>query len=513
MILYAFMRTVWRIASGAVLVALLLAIERFVGDAGTAFFLTSALLWSAAVIIAYWSFGPMLAKLLLRLRVPPRPEFARRPARRILIIADHSDPLAPVGGEESGGQNIYVHSLASILSAKNFSVDVFTRLSDSGLPREEIARDGYRVVRIEAGPTRFIPKEKIREHLDAFTEGILAFVRRSGLRYDVIHSHYWLSGLAGLEIRRRLALPLVHNFHSLGRIKREALGTGTSADERENAEVQLAAKADAVIATSPYESRLLAKLPGAVNARIHTIPCGVDISRFSPVPKDEAKRAVGFPQAEIAVLYAGRFAAQKGLPVLFRAFEMMRRELAPKLDQHVRLYLAGGAKAGAHESTELGRARTLIARYGLESSVAFLGCIPNAEMPKYYNAADLCVVPSLYEPFGIVPLEAMACGTPVVVARVGGMRSTVQNLRTGFHARAGDVADFAHKLRLLIENENLRIEFGKNGRRRMEETFSWDTVADRIIQLYIHQIRLQRSATRVDAPDGPSARERALAHG
>lgn len=395
-----------------------------------------------------------------------------------------------MGGEEAGGQNIYVHQLGIHLVKKNFDVDVFTRFSDEKLPREAVSRDGgYRVVRIKAGPTSFIPKEQILNHLDEFTQGILDFITANKLEYDIIHTHYWLSGLAGLRLKEKLGLPVVHNFHSLGKVKHEAFGIhDEQALRREEGEKEIIENVDAVIATSPNEKRELAHFYKVPRKKIVVIPVGVDAARFSPVPKDEAKREVGIPVPSIALLFVGRFVEQKGLAVLIQAYALARREVLPHLRSKIRLYLIGGSPDSANlpekEKKEMQHLKDLIRHNRLEQHITFLGNLPNRKTAPYYNAADICIVPSRYEPFGIVPLEAMACATPLVVSQVGGLDFTVQNLKTGFHARVGDVTDFAYKIRLLMENKNLRHELGNNGRRRVEELFTWGTITDEIIQVY-----------------------------
>lgn len=401
------------------------------------------------------------------------------------MISDHSDPLASLGGEESGGQNVYVNALASQLAHKGHTVHVLTRLNNPADPTEETAESGYTVFRAPVGPSGFIPKEEFALHLDAFAEAALA--RAAVGSYDIIHSHYWLSGVTGVRIRQSYAIPLVHTFHSLGKVKHATLrGIDPSHKrQRERAEMSIVQHADCLLTESPDERSNLIRLYRADPSRITVVPAGVDTTLFHPRSKQKARAELGIRHQHV-LLYVGRFVAQKGLPTLLKAFARLRASLLPEEREDVLLLLVGGdlTKRTKKQSAIQQKLQNIINELALGSSVRIVGKVPNEELPTYYQAADFCVIPSRYEPFGIVPLEAMACGKPVVASFVGGMKSTVRNLYTGFHARPNADDDFAQKMKHLLSNASLCKEFGQHGRRRTVAEYSWDSISERVLSCY-----------------------------
>lgn len=416
--------------------------------------------------------------------------------KRILMISDHSDPLAKIGGEEAGGQNVYVRELSNQLIKRGYEVDIFTRWSNPKAPQTEKSKSGFRVIRIQCGEAGPMPKEQIIDHVDEFISGIKKYITKKNHCYDVIHSHYWMSGVIGLELRKWLNIPLLHTFHSLGKVKHRSVGSDIrGAELREGEEKQIVEKADRIIATCPEERKQLMRLYKASPDKIIIIPVGVSRSRFYAHKKTVARRKVGCGPDDNVILFVGRLAPQKGLNFLLNALAILLNDLPVSEKEKTKLVIAGGSgnrkKMPAQEKKQFEVIQRLIKNLGLENNTQLAGRVPNRFLPWYYSAADICVVPSRYEPFGIVPLESMACGTPLVVSRVGGLQYTVQNLKTGFHARAKDMYDFAYKMRLMLENPKLRKEFGNNGAERIREEFAWEIIGDRIIKTYnslLHQI-------------------------
>lgn len=405
--------------------------------------------------------------------------------RTILMISDHSDPLAHLGGEEAGGQNVYVHELSARLAAKGHTVHVVTRQNSLDRATEEEAPEGYTVFRVPLGPEGFMPKEQFPKYLPQFTEAIDALMNKHG--YDVIHSHYWLSGVSALAMKNKHNIPCVHTFHSLGKVKHAKLVgiDPLQKKRREQYEKTIVKHADCLLAESPEERHELMRLYGASPERITVVPAGVDTNVFTPGNMKAARKNLKLHHKNV-LLYVGRFVAQKGLPTLLQAYALMRSELSQEARDSTVLVLVGGdlTEKTEKQSRIQKRLLSLIASLDLEDAVHFAGQVDNKNLPTYYQAADMCIVPSRYEPFGIVPLEAMACGTPVVASFVGGMKSTVRNLYTGLHARPKNSADFARKMGILFKNPQLREEFGAQARQHIEQKYSWETVCDGVLSCY-----------------------------
>jgi len=447
--------------------------------------------------------------------------------RRVLLISDHSDPFASLGSEESGGQNVYVDHVAALLVSHGLVVHVLTRQSDPHRPLVEKAPGGYTVYRAQVGPPGFLPKEEFSRYLPDFVRAAQALADRHA--YDLVHAHYWLSGLTALALRASHGIPFVQTFHSLGKMK-HAVVRGIPEDvrlERETAEGTIARNADGIIAESTDERRLLVRAYGADPRRITVIPAGVDIGQFRPGTKKAARRSLGIHHRHV-VLFVGRFVAQKGIVTLLRSFALVRNDLRRAGEEDPLLILVGGDREPTAKQSKIERrVHTMIRNLRLTSCVRLAGRVGHDELPRYYRAADVCVVPSRYEPFGIVPLEAMACGTPVVASSVGGMKDTVRPLHTGFLARPQTSADFAYKTRLLLENPAMREEFSRQSRMHVEQTYAWEAVADRIHVFYrsLHtsvspwsqsssprtsMVRLSRTDTRRNLPTSGTSSKRSL---
>lgn len=399
------------------------------------------------------------------------------------MLSYHTCPLATLGGKDTGGMNVYVRELTRHLGMAGIQVDVFTRSQDEHVPH--VLHDlgyGNRVVHIPAGPETPLAKEKLADHLPAFTQGILDFAAAKKLKYDLIHSHYWMSGIAANQLKAAWNLPNVHMFHTLGLMKqRVARIPGEAEGEyRIRGERQVLQSADRVIAATQAELAQLQWLYQADTRKIVIIPPGVDVGHFYPIPAEEAKEFIGVTPCEQMLLFVGRIEPLKGIDTLIQALAIMRQR-----GVYVCLSVIGGEVENeqAAANTEMTRLKNMREQAGVSDLVTFLGKRSQDTLPYYYSSAEAVVVPSFYESFGMVALEAMACGTPVVASHVGGLAFLVQDGITGFTVPSDDPEALASRLTDLVTNPELRQEMGAQAAALAHE-FGWERITRRIIALY-----------------------------
>ena len=353
---------------------------------------------------------------------------------RIAMISYHTCPLATLGGKDTGGMNVYVRDLARELGRRGVGVDVFTRSQDEHVPH--VLHDlgyGNRVVHVPAGPETPVEKEKLADHLGQFVAGVEGFAQSKGARYDLIHSHYWLSGLAALDLRASWGVPVVQMFHTLAAMKNRVARSPdeTASAFRLDTENRLLRDTDCVVAATQAELAQFQWLYHADTRRVVVIPPGVDTSRFYPIPSDEAKEFVGVPRDRNMLLFVGRVEPLKGIDTLLEAMALLKQQGA--LDRHPMCVavIGGDPDAGPDRITdEMGRLKTMSASLDIEDVVTFLGKRDQDTLQYYYSAAVAVVVPSHYESFGLVALEAMACGRPVVASETGGLAFLVRDNET-----------------------------------------------------------------------------------
>jgi D-inositol-3-phosphate glycosyltransferase len=404
---------------------------------------------------------------------------------RIAVISAHTSPLARPGGAKAGGLNVYVLELARNLAARGCDIDIFTRAAAPGLPLADELAPGLRVINLSAGPASPMAPEQVHEHLDAFTAAVFDFAAAEGISYDVVHSHYWLSGLVGARLKARWQVPHVVMFHTLGEIKNRASYGEHEPPQRIAAEGEVLRSADRVICATDQEAASLRQLYGAGADQVAVIPLGVDLERFRPVAKGDAREALGLTHDERIILFVGRIEPLKGLDILINAAAMLES------DVDCSVLVVGGDEASqpqVDQLTELARDR------GLENRIAFVGAVDHDTLPLYYNAADVCVVPSHYESFGLVAVEAMASGVPVVASRVGGLAGTVKDGETGYLIPWLCPEPFAERIELLLENEPLRNNLGLAAREAMTR-YRWENVAGAVLELYESLIRRTPAAS------------------
>ncbi len=411
---------------------------------------------------------------------------------RVAMLSYHTCPLATLGGKDTGGMNVYVRDLTRELGRMGVGVDVFTRSQDEHVPH--VLHDlghGNRVVHIPAGPERPLAKSDLPSHLPTFAAGVQRFARSKGLRYDLIHSHYWLSGLAALDLRDRWNVPVVQMFHTLAVMKNRVARAADerSSEERLQGELRVLRQADWVVAATPAELAQIQWLYQTDTDKVVVIPPGVDTSRFYPIPKDEAKEFIGRPLQGCLVLYVGRIEPLKGIDTLLEAVAILRQEGFLDINP-ICLAIIGGDPHVSRErmDAEMGRLKALSGKLGIGDLVMFLGRRNQDTLQYYYSAAEVVVVPSHYESFGLVALEAMACGAPVVASETGGLAFLVRDGETGFHVPAGDARALAERLMQLMKDEALRSRIGRQAA-EYARGFSWSVVARQIADLYRRAIR------------------------
>lgn len=389
------------------------------------------------------------------------------------MISAHGSPLARLGRRETGGMNVYVRDLSRALAALGVQIDVFVRRTDPAEPDVQDLAPSCRIITLEGGPVAEIDKHEVYHHLSELVCNIQRFAGAEGIGYDLIHSHYWLSGWVGAKLQQRWDVPHLVMFHTLAKIKERAYLGATEHPLRIGVENRILAAADLVVAGSPNERHQLIHWLGVHPQRIVTVPCGVDLERFHPLDRQAARQALGL-SAEPVVLFVGRLDPIKGAPVLLDAIASVEEPLVPQL------LIVGGE---GRSDPEIRRLRAQARKLGIERQVHFLGPKDHSELPLLYNAADVVCVPSYYESFGLVALEAMACGTPVVASRVGGLTSTIRDGETGFLIPWRCPDPFAERLELLLGNAQLRQQF-RLAAQQVARGYAWSSVAGQMLTVY-----------------------------
>lgn len=390
--------------------------------------------------------------------------------QRIAMLSLHTSPLAPLGGRETGGMNVYVLEVARGLAALGVAVDVFTRRTSEAGPEVEEFAPGARLVQVTAGPAERLEKEDLLPYVEPFVQRVEAFRVREGLSYEAIYSHYWLSVAAGDRLAARWGVPHAAMFHTLGDVKLRARASESERPERLEAERRLVHRLDRIVAATEHERQLLRQIFRVDAGKVAVIPLGVDLGMFTPRPQARARARLGLDPVRRFVLAVGRIEPLKGLDILIRAIGELQSRVP------VDLLIIGGDERAA---SEIARLQAIAAEVGAGDAVRFLGPKPHETLADWYAAADVVAVPSFYESFGLVAVEAMACGTPVVASRVGGLASTVVDGRTGYLVPWRCPEPFAERIELLLRNEPLRLALGAAGVERMR-AYDWSAVAARV---------------------------------
>jgi D-inositol-3-phosphate glycosyltransferase len=388
---------------------------------------------------------------------------------RVALVSEHASPLATLGGVDAGGQNVHVAALALALGRLGASVVVHTRRDDPGLPARVELAPGVVVEHVDAGPPRYVAKDELVDHVDALGRGLLH--SWTSERPDVVHAHFWMSGAASMAAAPDLGLPVVQTFHALGVVKRRHQGAAdTSPPSRVSVEADLARRVDRVLATASEEVFELSRM-GADPRRVAVVPCGVDVDHFRPDGPVEAR-----PSGRRRVVVVGRLVERKGVADVIAALPLL---------PGTELVVAGGPGAdGLAADPEARRLQALAAANGVADRVELRGRVDRRWLPALLRSADVVACVPRYEPFGLVALEAMACGVPVVASAVGGLCDTVVDGVTGFHVPPGRPDAVAAALGLVLGDPALAATVGAAGAARARARYRWDSVARAHLSTY-----------------------------
>jgi len=396
---------------------------------------------------------------------------------RLAMISFHTSPLAPLGKGKAGGMNAYVLAMGREFAGRGIEVDCFTRIQDPDTATAVQDGPGMRVISLAAGPAVPLPPPALISYLPEFRAGAAAFQEREGRAYDLLHAHYYLSGWAGLRLKQSWRIPLLFMFHTIGPLKDAVAREGEDREPlfRRQIEEEVSNGADLIIASNPHERDSIRGLYRVAEEKVAVLPCGVDTTLFRPSDQREARTRLGLPPGKI-LLFVGRMEAVKGIDLLWQAMARLRSAADLPSGFFPKLILIGGEGSGD-------RWRAQATQLGLDPFVLFLGAQPHREMPLYYAACDALVMPSRYESFGIVALEAAACGRPVIATSVGGLPYAVSEDRTALLVPGNDVEALASAIQRILSDEGLANSLGQEGR-RWAETFSWSNISDRMLSIY-----------------------------
>ncbi len=428
---------------------------------------------------------------------------------RVALISEHASPLAIPGGRDCGGQNVYVGQVALGLARLGIRVDVFTRRDDMTLPEIVEWGRGVRVVHVPAGPARPLRKEDMLPYMEDFGRYLDSWLRQGRGRYDLVHANFFMSGMVARELRERWGLPFVMTFHALGAVRQlHQGGWDEFPRDRNLIESEIVADADVILAECPQDAKDLGTFYGAASQKLRIVPCGFDPGQFSPMDQRMARQAIGVAVEGPLFIHVGRMVPRKGIDTIIEAVARLRDQYG----MHARLLIVGGEtdRPDARSTPEIGRLEGIAANLGVADRVIFAGRRRPDQLRPYYCAADLLITTPWYEPFGITPLEAMACATPVIGSAVGGIKYTVHHKKTGYLVPARNAAAvalyMAHALREPEELESL----GRGALARATSSFTWQKVASMVSEIY-QEITSRGDASRggaiptlrVEAPESP----------
>lgn len=411
--------------------------------------------------------------------------------KRIALISEHASPIGNLGGVDNGGQNVYVGQLAKHLGAIGYEVDVFTRRTSPDQPEITEWTNGARIINVPAGPPQFVRKEDLLPFMEDFAGFMIKFCRRQPRKYDLVHANFWMSGLVACELKKTLGIPFVVTFHALGKVRRlYQPETDQFPDVRFAVEERIVAEAAQIIAECPQDEEDLIRLYNAEPARVGIIPCGFDQTEMWPINKAQARAAIGLASDEKVILQLGRMVPRKGVDNVIRgvAHLIKNHGITP------RLLIVGGDSSDPNPTLtpEIGRLQKIAAEEGITEQVMFVGQRNREAIKYYYSAADIFVSTPWYEPFGITPLEAMACGTPVIGANVGGIKFTVRDGETGYLVPPNNPEVLAERLAYMYNHPTLMSVLQRQATRRANDLFTWQRVTSAVAALYEEVLTAQR---------------------
>jgi len=414
---------------------------------------------------------------------------------KIAMFSIHSDPLALLGSQESGGQNIYVRHLAEELEKFGWSIDIFTRWDNSHKKQLVHLGKHSRVIRLKGGPVRFIPKNDLFSVLPEIFNNFLVFINFKN-PYTLFHGHYWDGGWMALQAHLKFSVPFIENFHSIGIIKfetkRRYLKNGNEQkieEQRINLEKDIIKNASMIISLAEKEKNDLINLYGAPAEKIAVIPGGVNLKQFVNIPRDKAREKLSFNETNFILLYIGRLEWRKGIGTLISATKLLKNEIP-----NIKTIIVGGRIYGKQKNIEdfkeYQRLLKKAEEEGVKELIQFVGAVDNGQLPLFYSAADIFVIPSYYEPFGLVTLEASACKVPIIASRVGGLETIIQDGENGFLFEPRNPLDLKEKVLQLQKSKELMEVFTENAYRNVVANYSWQNVAAKINNIYKSILKL-----------------------
>lgn len=416
--------------------------------------------------------------------------------KRIAMLSVHTCPLAMLGGKETGGMNVYVRDLSRELSRRGIAVDVYTRSQNPEIPKITALADHSRVIHVKTGPEAPYNKNKIYDHLDEFVAGVEAQAAAGGIAYDLIYSHYWLSGLAAAALRQKWHVPFGQMFHTLAEMKNRVAQTPAEREPelRRNGEEKVMKLADRLVAATTLEKQEMARFYGANPQKIAVVPPGVDLDRFKPMNQNEALAYLGMPPNHQMILFVGRIQPLKGIDTLIKALALIKRQ-EPALVENVCVCIIGGDPNPDSEAerAELDRLQSLRAELELDDMVTMPGAKDQDTLIYYYAAAEMVVMPSHYESFGMVVLEAMACGAPVIASDVGGLSFNIEDGFNGYLVPGRNPQAMAEKITLLLKYRVLRDQLAEQARTWVAR-YSWVNIADELLEVFEQMMAVYRDA-------------------
>lgn len=403
----------------------------------------------------------------------------------IAMISEHASPLATIGGVDAGGQNIYVAHTARHLAALGYAVDIFTRRDSEALPDVVEWMPGIRVVHVRAGPASFVRKEWLLPHMAPFARIVVDHAKSArdrGAPYAVCHAHFFMSGLIARRLKQVLGIPYVVTFHALGRVRLLHQPHDEFPPQRCILEQMVIDEADAIVAECPQDEMDLQRHYRTPASRMRMIPCGFDPDELQPVTRAKARAHLGLPAERPIVLQLGRMVPRKGVDTVIHALGVLER----RYRLNPLLLIVGGESSTPDpvRTPEIGRLQRIAQDEGVAADVQFVGQRPRCELRYFYSASDVFVTMPWYEPFGITPIEAMACGIPVIGARVGGVQYSVEDGRTGFLVEAKNADALARRLAHVFSDASIPRLLGKRARRRARERFTWERISRSLADLY-----------------------------
>lgn len=403
--------------------------------------------------------------------------------RRLAILSVHTSPLAPMGGKKTGGMNVYIRELAQELGSRGISVDIFTRRTSFDEPDvDHRIGENVRVIYLAAGPVAELKPDNIYPYLSQFTARLMAFATRHNLKYDIVYSHYWLSGWVGQKLKEAWGTPFVHMFHTLGQMKQRILShVSIMPNQRIRTETEIVSWADRVIAATSAEHSQLMWLYRANRRKIDIVPPGVNVDRFYPMSQTDALHTLGFDPDLKILLFVGRIEPLKAVDSIINALDVIQ-QTQPQLLMQIRFAIIGGDPSDKQDA-EMMRLQHLTHDLGLSDVVLFLGAKDQSELPLYYAAATAVVMPSDYESFGMVALEAMASGTPVIASNVGGLGYLVKDAETGFLVPVREPESIAEGIKKMVTDDCCSSEMGQRAT-ALARAYAWQKIADRILRIF-----------------------------